>query len=324
MISDSAVRRSSRVLQEALDELVDSGAATDVDIEPLARTVAFATSLVRTPFEPMSAGIRAQRIPYTIAASSLLAHQVRSRLCDDDIQPILDLPDQLTRHFGTVTFPIESSEIASAGVMIDRMAFLFVSTKLAHNKLSECARVFAKVVAAASRSDMEDTAFVATFPACRTAGPRETLATNFAGYLLVPTRGLAITLKKVREILNVQKAEVGDIELLYTSRIFGVSFEDLARRCEREGLLPPGGTRIMERFLAERFGGPEARATNLALPVRPQIEIHSIPNALMSILAEQVEAGRMSSDEVAYWLNLTPAKVDSLLFSQDDSKGLRQ
>jgi len=320
MFNESAMRRASGVLYRALDELPGTEALTDLDVEPLARTVAFVARIAKNPFELATARFRSQRIPYTVAASAALASEIRLQLGEDDIQPLLDLPARLAGQLGTLVFPIESSVIAVVGVLFERAGLLFLSNSLAHRKLTECARAFGTILALAARNEMSNAAFVATFSTSKTVGPKATFATNFAGHLLVPTRGLAITLRKIREILKVKKAELGDVEMLYAARVFGVGFDDLARRCEREQLLPPGGARALEKFLVERFGGTEKRANELGLPARPPIEFPPIPAVLSSMLARHIDAGDLSCEDAAYWLNLSPALLESVISTQDSSE----
>jgi hypothetical protein len=108
--------------------------------------------------------------------------------------------------------------------------------------------------------------------------PHEHFADAFASALLIPVRGLGIALREIRKNLSISGGPIGDIELLYLSRIFGVSFLIVAKRCERAELLPKGGAMALYQFLVDKFAGPERRAEQLELPPRPSVQIPTLPH----------------------------------------------
>ncbi len=103
-----------------------------------------------------------------------------------------------------------------------------------------------------------------------------------------------MALKKVREIARSADNQLGDIELLYLARIFGVSFLAAARRCEDLSLLPRGGAASLNEALLKNFGSAEKRADQLKLPPRPKIEFHPVPQALLASAVDRIRAGELS------------------------------
>jgi hypothetical protein len=135
--------------------------------------------------------------------------------------------------------------------------------------------------------------------------PYEYFADAFARELLVPSQGLGIAVQETRKQLKVAGGPIGDIELLYLSRIFGVSFLVIAKRCEEATLLPKRGAVALYRVLVEEFGGPEERADMLKLPPRRDIEIPSVP---YSIQVDTIQ--RIKNDSVAMQLASSAESLD--------------
>src|SRR5687767_8695984 len=114
-------------------------------------------------------------------------------------------------------------------------------------------------------------------PVCAAKPPQEHFADVFALELLMPLRGFLVALKQIRRLLRVKYDGIGDVELLYLSRVFGVSFLAAGKRCERAKLLPRGSAAALEQFVIQKFGGPEQRALALDLPPRVPISITALP-----------------------------------------------
>lgn len=122
----------------------------------------------------------------------------------------------------------------------------------------------------------------------------ERYADAFASNLLLPKAGVGIALKKIREIHQVRQDAVGDIEILYLGRLFGVSFQVAARRCEDLGLIPPGGALSLYERIRKEFGSPEKRAEQLGLPSRPEIIFPTLPRQVLEGAIRKVRAGEVS------------------------------
>jgi len=110
----------------------------------------------------------------------------------------------------------------------------------------------------------------------------------------MPDRGVGMGLKKIREVFHIISPSVGDIEILWLSRFFGVSFEVAARRCEELELLPAGGSVALTGRLKKDFGSPERRAEQLGLPPRPKVSIPKLSPNLLSVIVRKIKSGKIS------------------------------
>lgn len=135
--------------------------------------------------------------------------------------------------------------------------------------------------------------------------PRKTeeqFADAFASSLVLPRLGVLKALKAIRAQLGAT-GPLGDIEILWLARFFGVSFEVAARRCEQLDLLPPRGARALYQRLKDDHGNPEKRADELGLPAREDFDVVTSP-ALLSAAAGLVRSGAMSIGRAAEILNV--------------------
>ena len=130
----------------------------------------------------------------------------------------------------------------------------------------------------------------------------EKFADAFASCVLLPRHGVLRAMKAIRQEVKAS-GPLGDVEILWLSRFFNVSFEVAARRCEQLTLLPARGARALYQKLKDDFGNPERRADQLGLPQREEIEINPSP-ALLRAAAEKVRAGAMSIGRAAELLNV--------------------
>lgn len=101
-------------------------------------------------------------------------------------------------------------------------------------------------------------------------------------------------LRVVRETLEVSSPEIGDVEILLLARMFGVSFEVAARRCEDLELLPSGGATSLTAQLKKDYGNPEQRAEKLGLPDRAKTTFPAVSKNLVAAIIEKVRSGEKS------------------------------
>ena len=134
---------------------------------------------------------------------------------------------------------------------------------------------------------------------------QERFADSFATCLLLPRRGVGIALKQIRALTKAEGDALGDVELLYLARIFSVSFEVAARRCEDLGLLPPGGAFSLYAAIRRQFGSPERRADSLGLPPRGEIEFPILPPRLLDEAIKRINEGSISIGRASMALNLS-------------------
>jgi len=212
----------------------------------------------------------------------------------DMLEPLLGLPSIAVDKVGVILTILRQSRIDGASAVINGIPFVFVSPRFPPRMLFTVAHELGHIVA----HHMSGNSF-AWFDS-NTGGIRqprrqvERYADAFASNLLLPMAGVGIALRKIREIHQVHQDAVGDIEILYLGRLFGVSFQVAARRCEDLGLLPSGGALSLFDEIRKEFGSPEKRAEQLGLPARPEIIFPTLPRQVLEGAIRKVRAGEVS------------------------------
>lgn len=227
-------------------------------------------------------------------AAAEMATRLRCFLGAGEVDPLFDLPAHLDDRLDVLLFPVAQEKLAGGCALINGRAFIFISEANRHEALFNCAHELGHLVTLCARQDNSDGATLDAVGdgGYSAKGPYEHFADAFATELLIPARGLGIALQNLRRLLGVSGGSLGDIELLYLARIFGVNFLAMAKRCERARLLPKGGAAALNKFVTEKFGGPERRAEELSLPPRPSIEIAPVPRSIRLAIVEEVERNR--------------------------------
>lgn len=230
------------------------------------------------------------------AAATQMAMRIRQFLGVGKINPLFDLPTLLDEKLNVFLFPIEQSKLAGAAAIFEDVAFIFVADVTSEEALFTCAHELAHLAILSAQRNSDGGAILdpAVDSPGSLRGPIEYFADVFASELLIPSHGLGVALQKVRDILGILVGPVGDVELLYLSRIFGVSFLSIAKKCESAKILPKGGARSLNRFLIEKFGGPEQRARDLGLPPRPKIYVARMPKSLELEIIKQINNTKMA------------------------------
>lgn len=231
---------------------------------------------------------------------------------DDQVSPILGLPQIVVERLDVVLMVTPKLPIDGASAFIDGNAFVFVAPRtfvarmlftlahelghlVGHHRSLKNFAVF----------DSEET--VGTSKASSKA--MEQFADAFAACLLLPPAGVGIALKKVREVYEISGDFIGDIEILYLANLFGVSFQVAARRCEDLGLLKRGSAISLYEKVCVEFKNPEQRARLLGLPPRSEIKFPSVSPRLLSRAIEAVRMGTLSIGHAAKSLNIPIASV---------------
>jgi Zn-dependent peptidase ImmA (M78 family) len=122
----------------------------------------------------------------------------------------------------------------------------------------------------------------------------EAFADAFASVLLMPEQGVAIALREIRSTLGVHNESIGDVEILYLARFYGVSFEVAARRCEDLELLPPGGAYSLTDHLKKTHGNAEKLAAALGLRSRTDVFFPRVSHNVLRAAASKIEEGKVS------------------------------
>ena len=257
-----------------------------------------------------------------------MSEAVRQRLGLDDVSPVYDLAHVVPTKMNALVFSVEQPTIESACAFVGGLPLIMVATDLGFEQLSACARELGHLLAIGSRSNAVNDAHITLRPRIESSfrrGPPEYFATNFAIELLIPTPGFAVALRRVRELLKVKNRALGDIEMLYLARVFGVTFLEIARKCERARLLPLGGAAVMMKFLDEKFGGPEKRANDLGLPDRPSIAFPLAPKSFLAALKSRIGAAELSHAQAAEVLGTSEHALSAALPADPSaSEGLWQ
>jgi Zn-dependent peptidase ImmA (M78 family) len=210
-------------------------------------------------------------------------------------EPLYDLPDILVTLGGVILARLESSRFEGASVVANGYAFIFVSPRFSGRMLFTLAHELGHLIA--HHKDPQSVVFdlSSQIGGIRRYRPRpEAFADAFASALLMPPRGVGIALRQIRETFHAGSDEIGDVELLCLARLYGVSFEVAAFRCENLGLLPKGGAVTLADFLKRQHGSPEKRADFLGLPKRPTIVIPRVSQNLLAAAVNKIEDGAVS------------------------------
>jgi Zn-dependent peptidase ImmA (M78 family) len=248
-------------------------------------------------------GFRFEQESYEEAAR--LADEFRQMLLLDRVDdPLTDLPRRIVDR-GVVLGRLETSRFEGASVVADGYPFVFVSPRFSGRMLFTLAHEVGHLITHhrdLNRSVTFDLAGQIGNPG-RYRSQSEFFVNAFASVLLLPARGVGKFLQQVRKRLGITNPSIGDVEILYLSLFYGVSFEVAARRCEDLQLLPTGGAKSLADYLRDHFGGPEKRAASLGLPSRAPVQIPRVSENLLSVAAKKIEQGEVSIGWVTDRLN---------------------
>lgn len=203
----------------------------------------------------------------TYEEAERLANEFRQMLLPNLLdEPLTDLP-RLAVGLGVILGRLETSRFEGASVVADGYPFVFVSPRFSGRMLFTLAHEIGHLITHHKNSNRSVTFDLAgqIGGLHRYRSQAEYFVNAFASVLLLPAGGVGKFLQQVRKTLGVTNPAIGDIEILYLSRFYGVSFEVAARRCEDLGLLPSGGAKSLADHLRDNFGGPEKRAEALGL-----------------------------------------------------------
>ncbi len=245
----------------------------------------------------------------TLQSAERNASIFRKLFCNDDqLSPLLSLPKIVIDRMEAMLFVVRSQDFDGASAFFDGVPFAFVSARFRGRMLFTLAHECGHLV---SHHNPEDSFAIIdeAIEDAPVADPKrassERYADAFASALLMPSMSTGLTLKKVREIAKITDNEIGDLEIGYLARIFGVSFWAAARRCEDLSLLPRGGAAALNDRIAKEYGSAEKRGDEAGLPPRPEIDFPRVPWPLMASAVERVRAGELSVGRAAAIVGLS-------------------
>lgn len=227
----------------------------------------------------------------------------------DLVSPILNLPSILSEKLNCIIYITDlGRDVDGASAIIDQVPFIFVAPRFEPRMLFTLAHEFGHLIAH-HKFDVNFATFDKNiFGKSSDVFKVEAFANAFASCLLLPREGIGLTLKKIREHFKID-GPVGDIELLYMSRIYWVSFDVAAKRVEDLGFFPKGGAASLSKEINRNHGSPEKRAEELGLPERPEIEFPKVSANLIKSALKKINSGEVSVGKASEILAIPIAEM---------------
>jgi Zn-dependent peptidase ImmA (M78 family) len=281
-------------------------------IEDYSRKIAYSLELVSEKWADDNLIGHFKVVSATYAEAERNAEVFREIFLEGDlVGPLFHLPSIAIEKLRVLLFVIPEQTVDGASAVVNGYPFIFVSPRFTPRMLFTLAHEIGHLIAHHDKSqefavlDMLDQ----TGNIKRSSRKPESFADTFASCLLLPRAGVGIALKKIRELVNSKSDAIGDIEILYLSRIFGVSFQVAAVRCEDLTLLPRGGAISIYEKLLKEHGSPEKRAEEISLPPRPKIEFPTVPRHLLDAAIGKIRSGELSVGRASAALNLSISDI---------------
>ncbi len=225
---------------------------------------------------------------------------------EQEDEPAIGLPQRLNALGGVLVNQLVNSKFEGASLVAAGYIFIFVAPRFPARMLFTLGHELGHVLA---HHASEQPHYDLAGDVGRFKNRDEAFADNFSATFLLPARAVGIVLSAIRQNYVVRSDAVGDVEILTLSRFFGVSFEVAARRCERLGLLPPGGASSLSEYVKKEFGSAERRASQAKLPERQSISLDRISPVLIDAASREISSGEVSPSWVAERLGVS---VDQL------------
>lgn len=203
----------------------------------------------------------------------------------------LELPSLLDSKLGILTWRTQLSVTTGGVVCLQNRIHLIVSDTPASSPWQNCARQLGRLLLrkpSAGFCHFERSRFDNSSEKRTVTG----MEAQFSMYLLAPDSAFISALRSVRKVHSIDVGSpVGDIDLLWLSRIFGISFYVAGKRAEQLNLLPKGASAALTSLLMDEHGGPEARARYLGLPDRADAYFPNVSQSVAYLLAKQIALG---------------------------------
>jgi Zn-dependent peptidase ImmA (M78 family) len=246
------------------------------------------------------------KVENTYLNAEHLASSFRKQYFDgNEYDPLISLPIVLSNKLGYVVKVMELGKDADgASASVNDFIFLFVSPRFEGRMLFTLAHELAHVINHHEASDFFY--FDKNIEQPKNDDQKiERFANAFASALLLPAVGVATTLKSIRDLNKISKdSPISDIELLYISRFYGVSFNVAAMRCESLELLPKGASHAFSTKIKADYGSPEKRADELGIPPRQEILFPAAPSFILKRALKLIEEEKYSVGKIAEMLSV--------------------
>lgn len=255
------------------------------------------------------------KIPPTLQnyeQAELQAEFFRRFFCNEDlVNPLSSLPSILTDHLGVVVRVTELGKTSDgASAVIEGLPFIFLAPRFAPRMLFTLAHELGHLISHHGSDDYVLIDKSVTGLNRSSSGNAEHYVNAFASALLMPVAGVGITLQEFRKQNNMLDQSIGDIDVVYLSRIFNVSFDVAAQRCEALKLIERGGALALSKSVKTAFGSAEKRAEALGFPPRDEIIFPLYPKYVLDRASELVSSGEMSIGRVSELLGVSQVALN--------------
>jgi Zn-dependent peptidase ImmA (M78 family) len=283
--------------------------APPADVDMLSVRIAHALELMPRPLSRTLAWRNVFEADHVTAADAERdASRFRAEFFGgDQLGPFMTLPQVAAETLEILVFVCADLKIDGASAVVDDAAFVFLGPRtfmprmlftlaheighlIAHHQSGQSS-IFVDV--SSESEDMKGP-----------KGQREKFAHRFASALLLPHQSIGMTLQRFRGSFGNQGGQLGDIEVLFLARLFGVSFQVAAQRCEDLALLPVGGGRSLYEHIQKTHKSPERRADDIGLPPRAALEFPPVPVGLLRAAIRQIHDGNVSIGRAAGLLQM--------------------
>lgn len=304
----SLLRKSESARSEVLFRKMRAKDGSAVAARVISEQVSELLDLIGSPHESLA--LQGLRASFALPAEGL-SGLVRGVLGYDDLQPALELATRASSLLGIAVCYSRDPLIEGASVVADRTSFAFIAPRsfrpralfsLAH----EIGHLIAHHIEAEEGPILDTAEDIDQVREPRNA--LERYADQFASSLLLPRHGVLRSLTSIRREIGNERGPMGDIEIVYLARYYGVSFEVAARRCESMDLIPKGSAIGLYQAVGDDHLNPERRADEIGLPARVDIEL---PTSawLIEIAREKITRGELSIGKAAEILNSSKSAI---------------
>jgi Zn-dependent peptidase ImmA (M78 family) len=241
-----------------------------------------------------------------------LAGIFRKLYCDSDfLTPLVHLPELVSEKLNCILCVIDlGNDTDGASAIISKIPFIFISPRFEPRMLFTLAHELAHII---SHHDTEIN-FAKIDKHITELGRNrfkdEAFANAFASELLLPEEAVGFTLKSFRDHFG-NKGAIGDIEIINLSRIYGVSFDVAAKRCEDLNLLPKGGAFSLSEEIKKEHINPEKRAAELRIPEREKIYFPKVSSILIQSALDKINSGKLSVGKASEILSIPISELIS-------------
>lgn len=275
---------------------MNSSGGVDLSVEKVAKFVSAALEVLPTRSEAPWLVNLSDQFPPDEAAEAC-----RSALgLQGPAGSMADLPGLIGNLDGVVLTKLKASRFEGVSLFQDNYLFIFVSPRFLPRMLFTLAHELGHAALGHLNANEPIFDLPTSIGNVAKSKKKERDADDFASKLVLPKSGVGAFLSQLRRSLNIPSGEgLGDIEIIFLARFFGVSFEVAALRCEKLGLLPPGGAYSLARHIKEKHGSAEKRAEQVGVPARQNLEFKYFSTNLLNVIRERLDLGYISSGWVS-------------------------